>query len=204
MPCVLMKRRRLDTVVTTRPGRNISLGSGRRQCGISDYTKYTSAMLTTYRRNVSFPLVSFCCSTKFADIQYDCRIVVSEDTSQAMSDQFDLSDNMTKPRAFYGRVFVYWKTANVEIMEDEYSCSFMQYLGELGGTWGLVLGMSIISVLELTERLFKVAVCRQVSSAETMNVDKRLLDKLKTAYPKKKIHVCTRLLKPRSGITNQT
>jgi hypothetical protein len=122
---------------------------------VSDFANYTQAMLNSYRRNATDSLVASCCPNKCADSQYDYRVVVSEDTSQAMQSHFDLSDNLTKSRMFTGRVVLYWRTGNVEVIEDQYSYGFTQFVGELGGTWGLFLGVSIISVLELIEHLFK-------------------------------------------------
>jgi hypothetical protein len=45
------------------------------------------------------------------------------------------------------------RTPYVKVIEQQYAFGFHQLVGELGGTWGLFLGLSILSVLNFVEEL---------------------------------------------------
>ena len=48
------------------------------------------------------------------------------------------------------------KSPYVKVIEQQYAFGMHQLIGELGGTWGLFLGLSILSVLNFLEEIFLV------------------------------------------------
>jgi hypothetical protein len=52
------------------------------------------------------------------------------------------------------------KSPYVKVVEQQYAFGLHQLIGELGGTWGLFLGLSILSVLNVIEELSLVILRR--------------------------------------------
>ena len=56
-----------------------------------------------------------------------------------------------KPRGFY--ITLDAAKGTLKVIEQAYAYDSHQLIGELGGTWGLFLGLSLLDILRMFERL---------------------------------------------------
>ena len=57
------------------------------------------------------------------------------------------------------RVHVYMKSLNMQVIKDSAAYDSLALLGDVGGTVGLFIGLSVMSVVEIIELIVDLLVC---------------------------------------------